>query len=46
MLSLASTLSGAFPPRAFNVSPRGSILPVLTLPSHHEQFLHASPDYR
>jgi hypothetical protein len=46
MLSLASTLSRTLPPRAFDVSPTGSILPVLTLPTHHEQSLHAAPDYR
>ncbi|MEI9939899.1 MAG: hypothetical protein WDO69_21985 [Pseudomonadota bacterium] len=46
LLSLVATLSLTLPPRAFYVSPAGPVLPVLTLPTHHEQFLHASPNSR
>jgi hypothetical protein len=46
LLSLAFTLSRTLPPRVFPVSPTGSVLPALTLPTHHELFLHAHPDYR
>ena len=46
ILSLAFTLSRTLPPRAFHASATGPVLPALTSPRHHEQFLHASPAYR
>jgi len=46
LLSLAFTLSRSLAPRGFNVSPTGVVLPVLTLPSRPEQFLHASSNNR
>jgi hypothetical protein len=45
MLSLAFTLSRVVPPRALAVSPTGSVLPVLSLPTLHEQFSHASQNH-
>jgi len=46
LLSLAFRLSQSLPPHALYVSPTGSVLPVLSPPTHQHQFLHASPNYR
>lgn len=44
LLSLAFSLSRSIPPRALNVSAKGSVLTALTL-KHSEQLFHAAPVY-